>query len=80
MKPATTSAAGALVSSTLYLGAVVTAALVTNHPIAWKLAITAIGVTFFSWVAQIAEDKRTAQALVLLSWAAGATAGIALLF
>lgn len=69
---------GALVNSALYLVCVFVAGIVTAHPIAWKLAVAAMGVTFFVYV--LSRQPRVAVAAVFLSWMLGAAAGINLLF
>lgn len=72
---------GALLNSALYLLSVFVAGLVTAHPLAWKLAIVAFGVTFLSHVFQLEPRlKSIAAVLVVLSWLLAAPAGLALFF
>ena len=71
--------AGALLNSALYLLCVFVAGMVSAHPMAWKLAIATMGLTFFCNVAGIADKKSIALYLMVLSWVIGALAGIALL-
>lgn len=79
--------AGALINGALYLLTVFVAALVSDHPLAWKMAIAAIAITFFSHVlqftaAQLVTDRIhfTASVAVVISWIVGALAGLDLLF
>jgi hypothetical protein len=74
--------AGALVNSALYLTGVFVAGLVTAHPDAWKGALAAAGLAFFSHVAQLAPGMPRAAVLATIaaSWVLGAAAGMLVLF
>lgn len=74
----TLSAVGALLNSALYLVCTFTAGLATGHPMAWKLSLAAMGVTFFVYV--LTAKPKAALCAVYLSWVLGAAAGLALLF
>lgn len=76
---------GALLNSALYLLCVFVAGLVTGHPIAAKLAIAAIGVTYLGYHLMIVDwiegrFKSAANTLVAVSIALGIAAGLDLLF
>jgi len=78
---------GALIHSALYQVGVFVAGIVTGHHLAWNLALAAMGVTYIShalgFVAFDTGSRRLmagANAVVWLSIAFGAAAGIALLF
>lgn len=73
---------GALINSALYLLCVFVAGIVTGHPVAWKLALVALGVTYISHIAQIGPlvSRDWCMGIVVLSVALGATAGVDLLF
>ena len=70
---------GALINSAIYLLCVFVAGIMTAHPIAWELALLAMGAAFFSHIAQIAARQGT-EYLVAASWLCGAAAGLTLLF
>lgn len=77
---------GVLVNSALYLSLVFVAGLFFGVPLAWKGAVATAGVVYLAYFAQEAAIMRqskviwhAAVALVLLSIALGAGAGIALL-
>jgi hypothetical protein len=72
---------GALINSALYLACVFIAGIVTAHPLAWKLALVAMGMTYLSHYAQLTTlAEIVAIVLVSLSIAFGLFAGLALLF
>jgi hypothetical protein len=75
---------GALINSALYMLCAFAAGLVTNHPLAWKLALAAMGVAFFTHLISMLRDSRlainVAECLAVISWLLGAASGIALLF
>lgn len=77
---------GALINSALYLACVFIAGIVTAHPIAWKLALVAMGVTYLQHLTTLPDPSgwlptlRFRLIMVLLSIALGLAAGIALLF
>ena len=77
---------GAMINSALYLVAVFIAAFIMGKDLAWKLDVAACGITYLSYVMMAAGQVREkpammlANALVWLSIALGAAAGIALLF
>lgn len=73
---------GALLNSALYLSAAFMAGLVTQHGIAWKLALATIGLTYLSHVAQLPAGGRTdwlATGLIWTTRVTGAVAGLLLL-
>jgi hypothetical protein len=77
--------AGALLNSALFLMGVFVAGLVTAHPLAWKLALAAMAVTFLSHLVQLGEMniqvlRLAAIALIVLSWLLAVAGAIALLF
>jgi succinate dehydrogenase hydrophobic anchor subunit len=81
---------GALLNSALYLLCVFVAGIVTGHPIAWKLALIAMGVTYVSHIvgmrvanmeyAERDQVRPLTSAIVWLSILLGAAAGVDLLF
>lgn len=73
---------GALVNSALYLTCVFVAGLVTGHPLAWKLALIAIGVTYVSHYLQLIPSisRDVCTGAVVASMAIGIAAGLDLLF
>lgn len=70
---------GAMANSALYFGAVFVAGLVAHNLKAEYLDIAAIGVTYLSYMLQAFATTRLCQAVVGLSVAMGAAAGVALL-
>lgn len=82
---------GALINSALYLLCVFVAGLVTGHPLAWKAAVTAMGLAYLGYVtALLAAGSAKAlaaqvrwlavsNAIVSASMSIGALAGILLL-
>jgi len=73
---------GALINSALYLACVFITGIVTAHPIAWKMALVAMGVTYLSHYAQLVPHlpRQVSLALVGISIVLGLTAGLSLLF
>lgn len=69
-----------ILNSALYLVGVFIAGLVTNHPEAWRLALTALGVCYISPSVQIAFPKAMALniGIVSLSIVLAVCAGVAL--
>ena len=74
--------AGALVNSAIYLLCVFVAGIVTGHPMAWKQALAAMGITYASHVAQLIPgfSRDVSIGLVLASIVVGMVAGLNLLF
>lgn len=73
-------AAGVL-NGALYLAAVFIAGLWVRNPVAWKLAIAAMGLTFLCYFVQCVNEGRVwAMLASYLSIAVGIAAGLALLF
>lgn len=73
---------GIVVNSALYLTLVVVIALATSNPIAWKLGLAAIGVTYVSYMLQVAEGENqryAAYGAVVCSIVLGLLAGLTLL-
>lgn len=75
---------GALLNGALYLTACFTAGLVTQNPLAWKLAIACAGLCFISYTAQYLSAlgpsyMAIAKTAVACSIVAGVGAGVALL-
>lgn len=74
-------AIGIYVNSALFLSGVFVAGLVTGRETAWKLALVAAGLTYVSYLVQVAEIERAAQIVVVLaSIIAAVAAGLALFF
>ena len=78
-------AIGVLLNSALYLGGCLIAGLATQNGIAWRFALAALGITYFSYVCHFAASEwnelgRLAIIFVWLSVLLGACAGVALLF
>lgn len=73
---------GALLNSALYLLCTFAAGLATGHPMAWKLALVAMGVTYLSHMLSLipSVSRELCQTIVAASIAFGAAAGITLLF
>lgn len=78
---------GALLNSAIYLACVFFAGIVVGDPLAWKLALAAMGVTYLSHVAgmraAVLQSGRwitVSNAVVIASIAIGIAAGVALLF
>lgn len=73
---------GILLNSALYLGSCVVAGLVSGYPVAWRLAVAAMGVTYLGYMGQIIEavPPKVQYAVVAASVVIGAAAGVALLF
>lgn len=69
-----------ILNSALYLVGVFIAGLVTNHPEAWRLALTALGVCYISPSVQIALPKAMVLniGIVALSIVLAVCAGVAL--
>lgn len=75
---------GILLNSALYLVAVFAAGIVTHNPVAWKIAIAAMGFASLGYVTQYHQFSEWyfAKAMGPLSWGSivlGVAAGIALL-
>lgn len=72
---------GAQINSALYLLCAFVAGTVTGHPVAWKLALAAMGVTYLSYIAQLESHipRAAASWIVVASVVLGAAAGLALL-
>lgn len=72
---------GIYVSSTLYLGMVFVAGILTAHPLSWKLAAATAGANYFSYFVQLLSVKFWfCVLLVSISIALGAAAGFSLLW
>lgn len=72
---------GIYINSALYLMGVFVEGLLTAHPNAWRYALVAAGLSYLSYVMQVASVPRTLCAIVVcISFSAGAAAGILLLF
>lgn len=72
---------GILLNSALYLALVVITGLMTNHGLAWKCGIVAIGVTHLAYSQQGTSGSTTlAKILVWISILTGAAAGLLLLW
>jgi len=70
---------GAQLNSAIYLAGCFIGGMYSWHPLAWKFAIAAAGVTYLSYLAQITGMPRLANGVTVISIVLGATAGIALL-
>lgn len=78
-------AIGGIVNSALYIAGVFLAGLATGNDVVWKAAIATAGLTYLSYLANMALlagliPEWIARASVIVSVALGASAGIALLF
>ena len=70
-----------LFAGTAYLASVLVAALLTDHSLAWKLALVSQGLSYLCVSAQVmVPSKLVAAVLWLLTLLVGAAAGITLLF
>lgn len=69
---------GAMLNSALYLEACFMAGLFLGNPVAWRLAIAAMGVTYLSYCAAFIEH-RSRYYLLPASIVLGALAGLSLL-
>lgn len=77
---------GALLNSAIYLACVFFAGIVVGDPLAWKLALAAMGVTYLSHILQLPapSGRHLPMSIMFLAVIAsvvlGIAAGVALLF
>jgi hypothetical protein len=69
---------GVMLNSALYLEACFMAGLFLSNPVAWRLAIAAMGVTYLSYSTQFVEHW-SRRYLLIASIVLGAAAGLSLL-
>lgn len=70
---------GILLNSALYLSGCFIAGLVTGNPVAWRLALAAMGIVYICYCLQ-GIGHRLSGAVTWLSVALGAAAGLSLLW
>lgn len=70
---------GIYLHSALYLSGTFIAGLMTNRPMAWRMALVTSAVCYFAYYAQVVDKRMAAIGLVLASIFCGALAGFALL-
>ncbi len=74
-------AIGIYLNSSLYYAGVFIAGMVTGNQVAWKLALTGVGICYFLYVSQVLGSSRWTQlTLMWLSVVLGIAGGLALLF